>query len=144
MKINVRKTIENTVTVPDEFPFYVEELSANDEMPTLLGLADEKYTFSEMDDDFFEFVSRKISENGVYVRLIHITQKSCENHNVTFEIETGLAKTTIKAENETLDEVTDIGIKIRGDDVTVGITSYSKRPHFKKSTMNSCQGLPRK
>ncbi len=132
MKINVRKTIENTVPVADEFPFYVEELSVNDEMPTLLGLADEKYTFSEMDDDFFEFVSRKISENGVYVRLIHITQKSCENHNVTFEIETGFTKTTIKAKNETLDEVTDIGIKIHGDDVTVGITSYSKRPHFER------------
>ena len=60
MKINVRKTIENTVTVPDEFPFYVEELTSSDVMPTLLGLADEKYTYSEMDDEFFDFVSRKI------------------------------------------------------------------------------------
>ena len=42
MKINVRKTLQNTVTVPDEFPFYVEELTSSDEMPTLLGLADEK------------------------------------------------------------------------------------------------------
>ena len=76
MKINVRKTIENTVIVPDEFPFYVEELSASDEMPTLLGLADEKYTFDEMDDEFFDFVSRKINENGIYIRLIHLIELS--------------------------------------------------------------------
>lgn len=53
MKINVKKTIIHTVTVSDEFPFYVEELNASDEMPTLLGLADEKYSFSEMNDEFF-------------------------------------------------------------------------------------------
>ena len=32
MQINIRKTIENTVPVLDEFPFYVEELNASDEM----------------------------------------------------------------------------------------------------------------
>ena len=30
MKINVKKTIKHTVTVKDEFPFYVEELNASD------------------------------------------------------------------------------------------------------------------
>ena len=78
MKINVRKTLENTVTVPDEFPFYVEELTSSDEMPTLLGLADEKYTYSEMDDEFFDFVSRKINDDGVYIRLIHIIVKETD------------------------------------------------------------------
>ena len=38
MKINVRKTLENTVTVPDEFPFYVEELTSSDEMPLVLQM----------------------------------------------------------------------------------------------------------
>ena len=136
MRINVRKTIENTVTCADEFPFYIEELSANDEMPTLLGIADEKYGFNEMDDDFFEFVSRKINENGVYIRLIHVVEKSCQSNIVTFEIETGLSKTTIKTDFEAPEEVTDIGIKIHGDEVTVGTTSYFEIPHFESIDKN--------
>ena len=136
MKINIRKTIENTVTVCDEFPFYVEELNAFDEMPTLLGLADEKYSFSEMDDEFFDFVSRKINENGIYIRLIHIIEKSIDQTCVTFEIETGLKKTLIKAQVDDLDEVTDIGIKICGSDITVGTTIFSKRPHFERIDEN--------
>ena len=136
MKINVRKTIENTVTVCDEFPFYVEELNESDEMPTLLGLADEKYSFSEMDDEFFDFVSRKINENWIYVRLIHIIEKSADKSHVTFEIETGLEKTTIKTNFNSLNEVTDIGIKIHGSDITVGTTKFSKRPHFEKIDEN--------
>ena len=136
MKINLRKTIENTVTVCDEFPFYVEELNASDEMPTLLGLADEKYSFSEMDDEFFDFVSRKINENGIYIRLIHIIEKSIDQSCVTFEIESGLKKTIIKAQVDDLDEVTDIEIKICGSDITVGTTNFSKRPHFERIDEN--------
>ena len=132
MKINVRKTIENTVTVPDEFPFYVEELTSSDEMPTLLGLADEKYTYSEMDDEFFDFVSRKINENGIYIRLIHLMIKEINNDCITLEIERGSIKTTIRTDIPDLDEVTVIGIKIRGDDITVGTTNYSSKPHFEK------------
>ena len=136
MKINLRKTIENTVTVCDEFPFYVEELNASGEMPTLLGLADEKYSFSEMDDEFFEFVSRKADENGIYIRLIHIIEKSYDDSHITLEIETGLEKTTIKTQFTNLNEVTDIGIKIQKNDITVGTTSFSKRPHFEKIDEN--------
>lgn len=136
MKINVRKTIENTVIVPDEFPFYVEELTASDEMPTLLGLADEKYTFNEMNDEFFDFVSRKINENGIYVRLIHLIEKSSEENIITFEIESGFTKTTIKIPESGLDEVTDIGIKIHGADITIGKTSYYKKPHFEQLNKN--------
>lgn len=136
MKINVRKTIENSVTVCDEFPFYIEELNASDEMPTLLGIADEKYTFSEMDDEFFDFVSKKINENGIYIRLIHIIEKSCEDSHVTLEIEAGPSKTIIKTHIDNLSEVTDIGIKIQGEDVTVGTTKFSKRPHFEKIDEN--------
>lgn len=136
MKINVRKTIENTVIVPDEFPFYVEELSASDEMPTLLGLADEKYTFDEMDDEFFDFVSRKINENGIYIRLIHLVELSTEKNLITVEIESGSTKTTIKIPETALDEVTDIGIKIQGDEITIGKTSYFKKPHFEQFSKN--------
>ena len=132
MKINVRKTIENTVTVPDEFPFYVEELTSSDVMPTLLGLADEKYTYSEMNDEFFDFVSRKINENGIYIRLIHLMIKEINNDCITLEIERGSIKTTIRTDIPDLDEVTDIGIKIYGDDITVGTTNYSSKPHFQK------------
>lgn len=136
MKINVRKTIEKSVIVPDEFPFYIEELTASDEMPTLLGLADEKYSFDEMDDEFFDFVSRKINENGIYVRLIHLIEQNTENNFITFEIESGLTKTTIKIPENTLDEVTDIGIKIHGDDIKIGKTSYFKKPHFEPINKN--------
>ena len=132
MEINVRKTIENTVTVPDEFPFYVEELTSSDVMPTLLGLADEKYTYSEMNDEFFDFVSRKINENGIYIRLIHLMIKEINNDCITLEIERGSIKTTIRTDIPDLDEVTDIGIKIYGDDITVGTTNYSSKPHFEK------------
>ena len=34
MNINVKKTILNAVNVNDEFPFYVDELSKNNTMPT--------------------------------------------------------------------------------------------------------------
>ena len=136
MKIYLRKTIENTVTVCDEFPFYVEELNASGEMPTLLGMADEKYSFSEMDDEFFEFVSRKADENGIYIRLIHIIEKDYDDSHITLEIETGLEKTTIKTQFTNLNEVTDIGIKIQKNDITVGTTNFSKRPHFEKIDEN--------
>ena len=136
MKINVRKTIENTVTVPDEFPFYVEELTSSDIMPTLLGLADEKYTYSEMDDEFFDFVSRKINENGIYIRLIHLIIKEINNDCITLEIERGSVKSTIRTDIHDLEEVTDIGIKIHGDDITVGTTNYSSKPHFEKIDEN--------
>lgn len=130
MQINIRKTIETSVSVADEFPFYVEELSASGEMPTLLGLADEKYSFDEMNDEFFDFVSRKADENGVYIRLIHILEKSCADNSVTFEVETGLSKSIISVEDPHLGEVTDIGIKVRGGEITVGTTVYNPKPHF--------------
>lgn len=136
MQINIRKTIENTVPVLDEFPFYVEELNARDEMPTLLGMADEKYTFGEMNDEFFEFLSRKANENGIYIRLIHVLEKGTKNNHVTFEIESGSSKTTITTQHTMPDEITDIGIKVRGDEITIGTTSYSNRPHFETIDKN--------
>ena len=130
MQINIRKTIETTVNVPDEFPFYVEELDASGEMPTLLGLADEKYSFDGMDDEFFDFVAKKVNQDGIYVRLIHIVEKSCTGNTVTFEVETGLSKTVIALSDPDLGEVSDIGIRIHGNQVTLGTTVFNPRPHF--------------
>lgn len=130
MQLNIRKTIETSVTVCDEFPFYVEELGPEGEMPALSGNADEKYTFSEMNDEFFDFISRKASADGIFIRLVHIIEKSSLDNMVTFEVETGLEKSTFDAENPGLDEVTDIGIRVKGDEITLGTTVFDPKPHF--------------
>lgn len=136
MKIDIEKTIKNAVPVEDEFPFYVEELSANGEMPTLMGLADEKYSFGEMDDDFFEFIQRKVNENGVYIRLIHITEKRAVNGSISLEIEAGQCTKTLEVSQETLYEVSDFGIKIEGDEITCGRTVFCENPRFEKLDEN--------
>ena len=55
---------------------------------------------------------------------------------ITLEIESGSGKTTIKTDILDLDEVTDIGIKICGDNITVGTTDYSDKPHFERIDEN--------
>ena len=56
INLNVRKTVENSVAGNEDFHFYVDELTSRDYMPTYAGMADEKYGYDEMDDEFFEFV----------------------------------------------------------------------------------------
>ena len=136
MEINVRKTIENTVSVNDEFHFYVDELSANDEMPTYLGMADEKYSFDEMDDEFFDFVERKINENGIYIRLVHIIERSIKSNSVTLDVEAGSLKKTVTVEKEISSEVIDYGIKVKGSEVFLGKTVFDVRPHFSQIDEN--------
>ena len=136
MKINIRKTIENTVTVKDELPFYIDELSANDEMPTYMGAADEKYTFSEMDDDFFDFVEQKINDNGIYIRLVHIIETSIKSDCVTLNVEAGSLVKTITVEEEISSQVIDYGIKVKGNEILLGRSVFDKRPHFSKIDEN--------
>ena len=136
MEINVRKTIENTVTVKDELPFYIDELAVNDEMPTYMGMADEKYSFSEMDDEFFDFVERKINENGIYIRLVHIIETSIKSGCVTLDVEAGSHVETITVEEEISSQVIDYGIKIKGSEVLLGRSVFDKRPHFSKIDEN--------
>ena len=136
MEINVRKTIENTVTVKDELPFYIDELSANDEMPTYMGMADEKYAFSEMDDDFFDFVNQKINDNGIYIRLVHIIETSIKSDRVTLNVEAGSLKKTITVEEEISSQVIDYGIKVKGNEVLLGRSVFDQRPHFSKIDEN--------
>lgn len=132
MEINVRKTIENTVTVKDELPFYIDELSANDEMPTYMGMADEKYSFSDMDDEFFDFVERKINENGIYIRLVHVIETSVKSDCVTLDIEAGSLERTITVEEEISSQVIDYGIKVKGNEILLGRSVFDKSPHFSK------------
>ena len=136
MEINVRKTIENTVTVKDELPFYIDELSANDEMPTYMGMADEKYAFSEMDDDFFDFVNQKINDNGIYIRLVHIIETSIKSDRVTLNVEAGSLVKTITVEEEISSQVIDYGIKVKGNEILLGRSVFDQRPHFSKIDEN--------
>lgn len=136
MEINVRKTIENTVTIKDELPFYIDELSANDEMPTYMGMADEKYAFSEMDDDFFDFVNQKINDNGIYIRLVHIIETSIKSDRVTLNVEAGSLVKTITVEEEISSQVIDYGIKVKGNEVLLGRSVFDQRPHFSKIDEN--------
>ena len=136
MEINVRKTIENTVTIKDELPFYIDELSANDEMPTYMGMADEKYTFSEMDDDFFDFVNQKINDNGIYIRLVHIIETSIKSDCVTLNVEAGSLVKTITVQEEISSQVIDYGIKVKGNEVLLGRSVFDQRPHFSKIDEN--------
>ena len=70
INVNVKETVEHSVAGNREFHFYVDELAADNSMPTYVGKADEKYTYEEMDDDFFEFLERKSHQDGIYVRLV--------------------------------------------------------------------------
>lgn len=136
MEINVRKTIENTVTLKDELPFYIDELSANDEMPTYVGNADEKYTFDEMDDEFFDFVEKKINENGIYIRLVHVIETSIKSNCVTLDVEAGSLRKTVTVEEEISSQVIDYGVKVKGSEVSLGRTVFDERPHFSQIDEN--------
>lgn len=57
--MNVRELVLKSVGENDDFHFYVDELTDDNRMPTYEGNADEKYTFDEMDDAFFDFLKRK-------------------------------------------------------------------------------------
>ena len=53
IKIDIKKTVENSVGKNDDFHFFVDELTSENYMPTYGGMADEKYSFEEMNDEFF-------------------------------------------------------------------------------------------
>ena len=123
ININVPKTVEKAVNGNDDFHFYVDELTSNDYMPTYSGMADEKYTFESMDDAFFEFLERKIHENGIYIRMILATGESTSECAV-FSLECGNMTKTFKTSS--LDvlvfEFADFGIKVLNDEITLGTT----------------------
>ena len=123
ININVPKTVEKAVNGNEDFHFYVDELTSNDCMPTYVGRADEKYTFESMDDAFFEFLERKIHENGINIRMIHATGESA-SEGAVFTLECGnMTKTFKTSSSEVLVfEFADFGIKVLNDEVTLGTT----------------------
>ena len=102
--INVRKAVKKAINNNPEFHFFVDELSENNYMPTYAGLADEKYTFEKMDGGFFDFIDRKIRENGVYLRICYLTGEE------------------IAGEAIFVVEMADYGIKITPDEIILGAT----------------------
>ena len=124
INLNVKKTVENSVAGNEDFHFYVDELTKNDYMPTYEGKADEKYEFGEMNEEFFEFLNRKASEDGIYIRLVYATASEIDGEAV-FELEYGGKKEkfmTTDIEDVLVFEFADFGIKVKGDEVTFGAT----------------------
>lgn len=123
--INVRKTVENSVAGNEEFHFFVDELTSRDYMPTYAGMADEKYTFDEMNDEFFEFLEKKASEDGMYIRLVFANGMNSTDSEAVFELEYGKDSEEFRTEdmdNVLTFEFADFGIRIRGSCVTFGTT----------------------
>lgn len=123
INLNVSKTVENAVAGNDDFHFYVDELTADDCMPTYEGKADEKYTFESMDDAFFDYLNRKIKENGIYIRLILATGENTPDGAV-FTLECGDTTKTFATDssNVLVFEFADFGIRLRNGEVTLGTT----------------------
>ena len=124
INLNVRKTVENSVAGNEDFHFYVDELTSRDYMPTYAGMADEKYGYDEMDDEFFEFVERKASEDGIYIRLVFATGQM-DNEEAVFHLEYGGSERefrTSDVDSVLVFEFADFGVKVKGDEATFGAT----------------------
>jgi|GEM_PF-1716546 hypothetical protein len=124
INLNVRKTVENSVAGNEDFHFYVDELTSRDYMPTYAGMADEKYGYDEMDDEFFEFVERKANEDGIYIRLVFATGQM-DNDKAVFHLEYGGRERefrTSDVDSVCVFEFADFGVKVKGKEVTFGAT----------------------
>ncbi|WP_407374845.1 hypothetical protein [Methanobrevibacter sp.] len=122
--VNLERVVKKAVNNNPEFHFYVDELTANNYMPTYAGMADEKYTFNEMDEGFFSFLNRKISENGVYLRICYLTGEIVD-HEAIFNIDLAgreLAYKTNDFDNLIVVDMSDYGIKITSDEIVLGTT----------------------
>ena len=123
--IDIKKTVENSVAGSEEFHFFVDELSADNTMPTYLGKADEKYNFDEMDDSFFEFLKRKSQGDGIYIRLVYASGIIKKDSSLIFKLEYGNQSEEFTCQNieEIFFEFADYGINVRGDEVTFGASA---------------------
>lgn len=122
INVNVKKTVEHSVAGNSEFHFYVDELASDNSMPTYIGRADEKYTFDEMDDAFFDFLERKSHQDGIFIRLV-FSMSEVKDGKTSFVLEYGNMKENFVPED--LDEVlvfefADFGIKVKDGEVTFG------------------------
>ena len=124
INLDIKKLVKHTVGNNKDFHFYIDELSSDNGMPTYRGKADEKYSFEEMNDDFFDFLEEKRNHDGIYIRLIF-----AEGINTTNGAEFNLTycgrECTFKTND--IDDVfvfdfADFGVKVQGDTVTFGAT----------------------
>lgn len=131
--INVRKTVTKAVNNDMEFHFFGDELTENNYMPTYEGLADEKYTYDEINDEFFDFINRKISENGVYLRICYLTGEIAGDEAV-FHIEIAGESLTFKTSDADDVQVVEMyGIKITDSQIILGTTvdgGCGQTPYF--------------
>lgn len=140
---NVRKAVEKAINGHPEFHFFVDELSDNDYMPTYAGLADEKYTYDEMDDGFFDFIDRKIHENGVYLRICYLAGEEVAGEAI-FVVETAGKSTTFKTndvDRVCVVEMADYGVKITPDELIFGATidgGCGHTPYFAEFASKRC------
>jgi hypothetical protein len=134
-KINVRETVEKAISNHPEFHFFVDELTPDDYMPTYAGVADEKYTYDRMDEEFFRFIERKIDSDGLYLRICYLTGE-CIDGEAVFTIEIAGEKKVFRTndlDSVQVVEMADYGIKIKGDEVTFGTTvegGCGQTPYF--------------
>ena len=135
INLDVKRTVENSVAGNKDFHFYVDELTSDDYMPTYAGRADEKYTFDEINDEFFEFLDRKVKEDGIYIRLVFAcgTQTS---GGAVFQLEYGDNAEEFKVEDTDdvlVFEFADFGVKVKSGEVTFGATidgGCAQTPYF--------------
>lgn len=123
--VNIKRTVENSVGKRSDFHFHVDELTASNYMPTYAGLADEKYAFDEMDDEFFKFLNEKAQKDGIYIRLVFASFENSKNGEAVFAIEYGDESETFatKELEKILEfEFADFGIKVQGSEITFGTT----------------------
>lgn len=145
VNIHVRRTVERSVGKRDDFHFHVDELTSQDYMPTYAGRADEKYLFDEMDGDFFEFVSRKIAGDGIYIRLVFASGELVEDEAV-FNLEYADSSECFKTDdldNVCVFEFADFGIKVKDGSIVFGATvdgGCARTPYFAEfGSMNACE-----
>lgn len=123
-KINIKKTVEQSISGRKDFHFYVDELSPDNTLPTYDGQAEEKYSYSELDDDFFEFLERKSNENGIFIRLVLSIAVKKDNQTI-FKLMHGECEEEFQMEHlngKELFEFADYGVKIHKGDVTFGVS----------------------
>lgn len=125
ININVRRTVEKSVSRRSDFHFHVDELASGDYMPTYAGMADEKYSFDEMSDEFFKFLEDKIRQNGIYVRIVFACGIDSEGGEAVFDLEYGDKRETFATRDLDaiqLFEFADFGVKIMDGEVVFGAT----------------------
>ena len=124
LDLDIKKTVEHSVAGNSDFHFHVDELTSRDYMPTYVGKADEKYKFEQMDEEFFEFLSRKAQGDGIYIRLVFATADETDGEAV-FTLEYGDDREEFRTsdiDDVLVFEFADFGVKVKGNEITLGAT----------------------